>query len=353
MKGLAILTLLIAQVVKAEASDSLTVAKVSVGGFVDVYYAYDFAKPPSGDRGFTTQPLRHNEFNLNLALVDVKYAAENVRGRFALQTGTYVQSNYATEPSLLKNIHEANAGFRPGGSWWLNLGIFASHIGLESAVSKDNWTYSRSLMAEYSPYYEAGFKLSGALSDKITLGMFVLNGWQNIRETNSDKAIGTQFQFKPNNAVVLNWSTFLGNEAPDTVSSQMRIFNHVYGLVSLKNSFDAAVAIDVGLQKRPLKSTYASWYAVTLLARYAVSPTVRVGARVEYYADKEQIIVATGTPNGFQTFGASVNVDYAASENFLFRVEARQFRSKDDVYPSAKGLRRDDGFITTSFAVSF
>jgi hypothetical protein len=353
MKVFLILTLLISHVVRADAADSLSVGGLSVGGFVDVYYAYEFARPPSRDRSFTTQPLRHNEFNLNLALVDLKQTAERARGRFALQTGTYVQSNYAAEPGLLQNIHEASAGFSPGRSWWLDAGIFASHIGLESAISKDNWTYSRSLMAEYSPYYEAGVRLSGPLSERASLGILVLNGWQNIRETNGDKAFGTQLLVRPNNAVTLNWSTFIGNEAPDTASSQVRVFNHFYGLATLRGRVEAGVAIDLGLQKRPSRGAYASWYAATLLARFTVSPSVRVGGRVEYYADREQVIVSTGTPNGFQTFGASVNVDYAASAHFVLRVEARGFRSKDRVYPSSKGLRSDSGFLATSFALSF
>lgn len=353
MKIFLISCLLVARVARADTADSLSVGKVSVGGFVDAYYAYDFAKPPSRDRSFTTQPLRHNEFNLNLATVDVKYAAEKVRGRIVLQTGTYVQSNYAAEPSLLQNIQEASAGFSPGGSWWLDLGIFASHIGCESAISRDDWNYSRSLMADYSPYYEAGVKLSGPISKTATLAVLVLNGWQNIRETNGDKAIGTQLQVKPNDAVLLNWGTFIGNEAPDSVASQMRIFNDFYAQMRIAKNLEATAMFDFGFQKRPSKDTYASWYSPALLMRYTVSPSVKVGGRVEYYADREQVIVSTGTSNGFETFGASVNLDYAVSEHFLWRVEARGFKSKDHVYPSSKGLRDTDGFITTSFAVSF
>src|SRR3972149_6476923 len=76
--------------------------KTTVSGFVDVYYCYDFSRPLSRDRSFTTQPMRHNEFTLNLGMIDVKYQAVNIRGRFAFQTGTYVQSNLAAEPSLLR-----------------------------------------------------------------------------------------------------------------------------------------------------------------------------------------------------------------------------------------------------------
>ncbi|MBI4553720.1 MAG: porin [Candidatus Latescibacteria bacterium] len=352
MKACVIAAFLMADVVLAHAADPSSNAKLSVGGYVDVYYAFAFTRPPSRDRSFTTQPFRHNEFNINVALIDVKYTADNVRGRFALHTGTYAQSNYAVEPPLLQNIHEASAGFRPGKSWWVDMGIFPAHIGFESAISKDNWTYSRSLMADYSPYYEAGLKLSGPLSEKLTLGVLVMNGWQNIHETNNDKAFGTQLQFKPNDSALLNWSTFVGNEAPDSQASQVRIFNNFYGQTSLRRNVDAAIIFDIGFQKKPSVSQYASWYTGALIGRVTVSPTIRIGGRMEYYADNDQIIIVTGTPDSFQTFGVSVNLDYAVSDNFLFRVEGRLFDSKHKVYPSSTGLRRNDGFLATSFALS-
>ncbi|MES2767479.1 MAG: outer membrane beta-barrel protein, partial [Bacteroidota bacterium] len=221
-------------------SHAQTTSNFTFGGFVDSYYAFDFNTPASRDRAYTTQPLRHNEFNLNFAFLDAKYTSEKVRARFALGTGTYMISNYAAEPDLLKNIFEANAGFNISGSWWLDGGIFASHIGFESAVSKDNWNYSRSLMADYSPYYESGVKVTGNITDELTGGFFILNGWQNIRENNDDKALGTQLQYKPTKDILLNWSSFIGNEIADTDStspSQLRIFNDFYAQIALTESF--------------------------------------------------------------------------------------------------------------------
>lgn len=59
-----------AQVTSAQqfSADSSGVVRVSLGGFADVYYAYDFQRPLKIDRPFTTQAGRHNEFNVSLAL---------------------------------------------------------------------------------------------------------------------------------------------------------------------------------------------------------------------------------------------------------------------------------------------
>ncbi len=56
------------------------------------------------------------------------------------------------------------------------------------------------------------------------------------------------------------------------------------------------------------------------------------GRRLEYYNDKNGVIINTGTPNGFQTFGYSLNVDYAIFKNVVFRTEARVFTAKDAIF---------------------
>src|ERR1700674_414267 len=57
-----------------------TAVTVSFGGFVDSYYAYDFGRPVNFDRPFTTQAVRHNEFNANLVWLEAKVSGPRVRG---------------------------------------------------------------------------------------------------------------------------------------------------------------------------------------------------------------------------------------------------------------------------------
>ena len=41
---------------------------------------------------------------------------------------------------------------------WIDAGIFFSHIGSESWISRDNPTNTRSLAADFTPYYETGIR---------------------------------------------------------------------------------------------------------------------------------------------------------------------------------------------------
>src|ERR1700704_2309561 len=116
-----------------------TPRSVTWNAFVDTYYAWDFNRPTSLDRAFTTQPARHNEFNVNLAYVEVRLTAPRMRGRLALQAGTSVQSNYAGEPrlgsisgpDLARHIQEAVVGVRAAPKLWIDAGIYLSHLGQE------------------------------------------------------------------------------------------------------------------------------------------------------------------------------------------------------------------------------
>ena len=206
-------------------------------------------------------------------------------------------------------------------------------------------------MADFSPFFETGLRLSGPLSEKSTFTLVLVNGWLNIRENNDDKAIGTQLQHQLNDRIFLNWSTFIGNEAPTNSPSQLRIFNDWFIQAQIHDRVDAALIFDSGFQKRASLSTYDAWYAMTFYTRIRTTPRLKFGGRVEYFSDKKQVIVPTGTPNGFQTFSVSANIDYAPVDHFLWRIESRFYRLKDAVFHSCPGNKRNSGMITMSFAM--
>jgi hypothetical protein len=337
-----------------------TARTVTVGGFVDAYYAWDVLRPANFDRSFTTQPARHNEFNVNLAFVELKLTGPRTRGRVALQAGTSVQSNYAAEPrlggisgpTLAQHIQEATAGVRVAPRLWIDGGIYLSHIGQESWISRDNPTYSRSLIADYSPYYETGVKATWTASVKLTAQLHVLNGWQNISETNSAKALGVRLDYAAAPELALGYASFIGNEMPDTVPARLRVFNEGFAALT-RGSLGIWLTLDHGLQARP-GGGRSTWYGAALIGRVKVGATTAVAARVERYVDPDGVIVATGTPSGFRVSGGSLGVDVAPFAGVVWRVEARGFRSRDAIYPKhAGGLSNGDAFLVSSLALTF
>jgi hypothetical protein len=169
-------------------------------------------------------------------------------------TGTYANANLAAEPGVLKNVYEANAGVKISSkkNLWIDAGIFSSHIGFESAIGKDCWTMTRSLVADNSPYYEAGAKISYTTDNgKWFLSGLILNGWQRIQRVdgNSLPSFGTQVKFKPSSSITLNSSTFIGTDKPDS-ARQMRYFHNFYSIVQLSPKLGATVGFDYGIEQK-------------------------------------------------------------------------------------------------------
>lgn len=323
---------------------------VTFGGFVDTYYAYDFNNSQILDRSFTTQPARHNEFNVNLAHLDAKVSASRIRGRFALQAGTSVQSNYAAESSLSRHIQEATAGYQVTDRLWIDAGIFLAHIGFESWISKENWTYTRSLIADYSPYYETGVKATYRWADRFSTQLLVLNGWQNISENNGSKAFGAQVAYNPIDKMFLTYNNFLGNE----LGRRRRFFNDFIAKFELTDAFSVAGSYDVGWQQTTDEQSNSLWQGYAIFLRYQVTSKLALTARGEQYFDKDQVIVVTNTPNGFQITSASINADLLLHKNLMWRSEVRGYWSRDAVFPSkSRGLLASDSLAVTSLSLWF
>ena len=357
--------------IRAQNTQPDTSIKVSFGGFVDAYYAWDSSEPPTFDRSFaggtlfTTQPARHNEFNVNLAFVEAKLDGPRVHGRLALQAGTSVQSNYSGEPtngaisgsSLARLLQEAFAGVKIGENLWIDGGIFFSHMGLEGWISRDNPTYTRSLVADYSPYYSTGMRAIWQATPRLTAHVHVVNGWQNISENNSGKGAGLRLDYAPSSSTTLSYYNFFTDEA----GNRLRTFNGagakiVAGRTTLLGQFD------FGTQgKSTVDNRTASWYGLTAIARVQVTPAVALSGRFERYDDEDQVILGTGaqddgTPNGaFRANGGSIGLDVSPQSRLLWRTELRGFSNETAVFPDGKtgSPQQGSAFVVSSLAVTF
>lgn len=331
---------------------------LTISGYTEAYYAYDMNKPADNNRpSFIYSHNRHNEFNLNLGFIKAGYTAARVRASFALAAGTYMNANYAAEPGVLKNILEANGGIKISKkkNLWIDAGIMPSHIGFESAVSKDCWNLTRSMLADNTPYFEAGAKLSYTTEDgKWLLSGMALNGWQRITRVsgNSLMSWGTQIQYKPSDKLLVNYSTFIGTDKPDSARLS-RFFHNIYGIFTISSKCGVIANFDIGTEEKTHGSSRNAWYSPALILRYAITGKWTLAGRLEYYSDKNGVIIATGTPHGFQTNGYSINIDHAPAKNILVRLEYRSLHSKDQIFSKGSALTSHNRFITSSIAVSF
>ena len=353
-----ILGLICAQSIFAQDSTQ-TQKNFQLSGYIEAFYNYDFNKPDNHTiPGFMYNFNRANEVNLNLAFIKASYTSDRVRANVALATGSYMNANYALETGVMKNVFEANVGIKMArnSNLWLDAGVMPSHLGFESAIGKDNWTMTRSLVAENSPYFETGVKLGyTSKNEKWYMAALYLNGWQRIQrpDGNSTPAFGTQITYKPLERVTLNYSTFLGNDKADSLK-RMRHYHNIYGIFQFTERLGITAGFDIGYeQKNKGSNSYHTWYVPVLIARYRPSEKIRFAARTEYFSDKSGVIIQSGTPNRFKTTGYSVNFDYLPVANVIWRIEARTLRSKDPIFSKDEILKNQNYFLSTSLSLSF
>ncbi|HRH70042.1 MAG TPA: porin [Flavobacteriales bacterium] len=329
-------------------------AKPVFSAYVDVYYAYDFGHPRDEQRPqFLYQYNRHNEVDLNLGLARVDYAEERLRATFGLMAGTYAQANLINEPELLRNVYEARLGLKLSRTKeiWLDAGVYTSHIGMESAIGIENWTLTRSIIAENSPYYLSGAKLTWAPSKKLEVAAHFLNGWQRMRRIQDNiPCFGTQVLYTPREGVQFNWSTFAGSDTPDSLSLY-RVFNNLWFSFE-KGNWGLRLGGDVGAQEGKYDGWH-TWAGALMLVRRKLGERYFGVARAEYYTDPEQVIVPTATPHGLTTLGYSLGLDMQITPDAPLRVEGRTFHGVDAIFESVHGPAQDNTSITVSMAARF
>lgn len=335
------------------AQDSLKNDKINFifSGYIDGFYAYDFNNSNQlTKQSFFYNHNRHNEFNINLALVSALVSYQNIYAKLSFHGGTYVDDNYINEN--IKNINEAYIGVYLDSAKKSNIefGIFSSYIGFESAITGSNLTLTRSILAENSPYFMTGVKYNYKPSAKWIFSGMLSNGWQRISK--QDKrvapAVGTQIIFKPADNSTFNWSTFFGKEYYGTHLG-MRYFSNLYWDKSWNSKWRTILGYDFGIQETSSKNnTFYHWMSPVLIAQYTINDKWQSAVRFEYYQDKENIIITTSSP--FDIKGYSLNFDYNINSKAKFRMEARYLDSKEAIFYDNNS---NNFSLTTSLSYEF
>jgi len=334
--------------------------KLSLEGYVDVYYSYAVSHPKGGTRPYFVSYSRDNEINVNLAYISLKYTSDRVRATFTPGYGTYMDANYASERQTLQNILEANVGIKifKDKDVWLDAGVITSPYTNENAYSFDQVTYTRSVGAENTPYYLTGAKLTVPLNTKWTAYLYVLNGWQVIQSQHDPLDFGSQLEFKPNSQWDINWNTYVGNETSTAHPGYKgRYFTDLYATYTLSTQWTFTADAYVGWQRRDEDSLLRTrqWWNANLSAKYTFLPGNSFSARLEYFDDPYEVLVSPVTPvSGFKLASASLGYNLAITDEVLFRLEGRYFGSALDIYPLRNGTNTNkDAWFTAGITARF
>lgn len=303
--------------------------RVEVGGLVDTF----FSVPLSGglrdrsslrvfDGSNGTFQVAYAELNVGLDANPVGFRIDLGFGPIADLTSLEATGAAAPAPSegaseTYKNIQQAFVTFKLPWSDKLTIdaGKFVTTTGGEVIEAKDNWLYSRSFLFGYArPFSHTGVRASVRTSDKLTLQLSVVNGWNVVNDTNAAKTVGLSASW------VLDRSPHAETEA-------------ILSFYGGKETDGARGMIDLVVTQQILRRVWihlnvdygrgedVAWYGASLMGKFKVSRFLSLAIRGEHFRDPDG--VRTGVMNGVAltdiTIGAGIPLDWGLE----LRAEAR------------------------------
>lgn len=321
-------------------------ATFTFSGVAEAYFSVNTNNKDKLKPGFVYSHNNLQKLNMNFAFAKLNVAQNKYRANLAAMAGTYVTNNLAAEPDWAKYIFEANAGVKISKQHrlWLDAGIMPSYIGFESANSRDCYTLTRSMIADNSPYYKTGIKLSYTnKKENITAAFFLLNGWQRIARPISYKGlhIGGQLSYKPTAKSTLNYSNYFGGEFANT----FRTYHNFYYTNEKHKKINYILGVDVGTEGGKL------WLGTSAIGKLILTDRWKLISRVEWFKDPNNVLYSTYNPFASSVVGGSIGADYTLLKRCLLRVEWKTLiGDKTYIYPAPDRVLHN---ITLSASVGF
>jgi Putative beta-barrel porin-2, OmpL-like. bbp2 len=325
----------------------------------DGYYGYDFNHPIGRVQYLRAYDVLSNAFSINQA--DLVFALDpNVEAgrryglRLDLQFGqatATLQGNPANEarPDIYRNIFQVYGTYVVplGKGLTVDVGKWASSLGIEGNYSKDQVNYSRSFYFDYLPFYHEGIRASYKVNDKLAVNYWVVNGTNQSEPTNSYKDELFGFTATPAKNVLWNFNYYIGQDHPD---------------VSAATNCTAPLQPGLCLQqinpapdgKAHIFDSYVTWNATPKLSfslegdyvisrewaraapgessapsrvdggagyvRYQLTPKMALAGRTEYLSDRGGLY--TGTTQALKEFTGTY--EYKFGDGFQAKAEFRR-----------------------------
>lgn len=127
------------------------------------------------------------------------------------------------------------------------------------------------------------------------------------------------------------------------------------GIYKINNQWALRAGFDIGAEQKSKGSdSYNVWYTPVLIAKYSPTEKFSIAVRGEYYHDKYGVKISTGTENGFQVMGYSLNADYQILPNLLWRTEIKNLNSRDSSFINRNNaFEKNSVTAVTSLSVYF
>lgn len=312
------------------------------GAYLDLSYAADFNEPDNHRWRSKSTTTRMDLLAPNMAFGYVrKKATPSSRwGMELLGQAGYDTEGLVPQPiperqkpidgaDALRHIGQANVSYLApvGQGLTLTAGLFKSYIGYQSFYAKNNLNYTRTYIADNSPYLLFGVGARYPVNEALTLGLYVVNGYSYLSQINDQPRYGTQLAWKPTSRLTVTQNILAGPEQANTGLQFWRFFSD--SIVEWKHDrLTLALAYDIGTEEAAEQSAHPRtfWTGGALYAHWKLVGPWSVAVRPEFYWDRngrltgsDQLIKAITTTAEYrllrQTQEAVLRLEYRYDES--------------------------------------
>ena len=229
------------------------------GAYLDLSYIVNFNFPDNDLWRNRATSNRHNELAPNMGLAYARKDATTESrwgGEFGFQGGhdskdfAFLQGEQKVGAAdTLRHVHRANLSYLLPVNRGLTItaGLFNSLIGYESFYAKDNANYTRSWIADNSPYMMFGVNAKYPVSDNLTVTAFVVNGYYHLSHPNDQPSYGAQWVYKITPRLTAIQTTYWGPDQTKTSLEFWRLYgNHI--LEWKGDDLTIAASYDIGTE---------------------------------------------------------------------------------------------------------
>jgi hypothetical protein len=323
---------------------------IGVNAFVTTSWSWNFNRPASG-----TNQYRVFDFDDNTIKID---GAELVLQKVASAPGEAGFRVDAVAGASIPRVSAAAGLFRDddgkaedfdlqqafvsyvaplGSGLRFDAGKFATHGGFEVIEGYDGYNdnATRSFLFGYAePASHTGLKATYAFSGTVSAMVEVVNGWDNVKDSNSSKSVGGQLALTlPSNASlylnVLVGPERAGNDADN------RTFLNLVG--SWKLGASSALGLDAVWateENAAGPGQDGTWSGIALYGRLGVTPSFALVLRGEVFDDPDG--VRTGTAQTLSEL--TLTPELKLAPGLVLRADLRLDHSSRDVFEKEAGL---------------
>ena len=340
---------------------SNVVKGISLSGFVDTSYNYNFSSPENHTNVARFFDHNANEFNINTVGLSLQKTV-SPENRVGFRTDLYFGSDaeligsvglgsttdefdlsqaygeiLMPTSNLIQGLNDID----------LKVGKFYTIVGAEAVASKDAWNTSRGLIFSYSqPTSHTGLLGNYVFTNSWDFSLGVVNGWDIVDDNNTAKTVLTHFGF--NNIFLPHESSLTialnGISGPEATNNN-HSYRHLADIVAtyktpwkpltLMYNFDYGHEDDFIAQ-----DSHANWYGHAGFARVDINDQWSIAGRGEYFNDKDGVRIVSGTRARYWELTGTL--EYRPWKDLITRLEYRYDDADQDVFNAhTDGALRD------------